>query len=109
MTTFCQCEMCNKMGEKHKHTSVTQMVEIDPKNCTYYLELENGKYTVYIEKDTNDFKALRHGEPWRDLCGDNLIFFLMVELIESNEENKCLQDKIKDLEHELTLDEWERK
>jgi len=97
------------MGEKHKHTSVTQMVEIDPKNCTYYLELENGKYTVYIEKDTNDFKALRHGEPWRDLCGDNLIFFLMVELIESNEENKCLQDKIKDLEHELTLDEWERK
>jgi len=157
MVSFCQCEMCKEVEKKNKYSLCKycneyhdwktvcskQVIDIEkeintitPKDCTYYLELENGKYTVYIDKKTNAFKALRHGEPWRDLCGDNLIFYLMIELIEANSENSCLQDKIAGLEqelpldknmteairviktledtidgleHELTLDEWERK
>lgn len=38
----------------------------------------DGKYTVVI--DGGKLTALRHGEPWRDLCGDNLIYWLAVEL-----------------------------
>ncbi len=38
----------------------------------------DGKYTVVIDGGT--LTALRHGEPWRDLCGDNLIYWLAVEL-----------------------------
>jgi len=53
-------------------------------DCDYYLELEDGKYTVYQEKQ-GSIKALRYGEPWRDLCGDNLVFYLMVELSEAKE------------------------
>ncbi len=37
-----------------------------------------GKYTVVI--DGGKLTALRYGEPWRDLCGDNLIYWLAVEL-----------------------------
>lgn len=63
----------------------TNTRKINPQNCEYYIELENEKYTVYLEKTSSDFKALRYGEPWRDLCGDNLIFYLMVELSEARE------------------------
>lgn len=38
----------------------------------------DGKYTVVI--DGGKLTALRYGEPWRDLCGDNLIYWLAVEL-----------------------------
>lgn len=55
----------------------------------YYVEVENGKYAVYMEKN-GTLKALRYGETWRDLCGDNLVYNLMVELIEA-------QDKIKEV------------
>ena len=42
------------------------------------LELENGKYALI---NTNGhLKALRYGEPWRDLLGDNLIGALWSEL-----------------------------
>ena len=40
----------------------------------------NDKYTVIYEDDSNKpfiFKALRYGEEWRDLRGDNLIFSLV--------------------------------
>jgi len=77
-------------------------LKIDPKECEYYIEISNGKYTAYIKNKPNyEFKALRYGEPWRDLCGDNLIFSLMYNLIEANE-------KIGKLEKELLKDEWER-
>mgnify|MGYP001585190004 FL=1 len=37
-----------------------------------------GKYTVQEENGTN-FKALRHGEEWRDLTGDNLIASMLYD------------------------------
>ena len=79
----------------------TSKHSIDPNDCEYYLELENNKYTTYVKHDPYEFKALRYGEPWRDLCGDNLIFFLMVDLIEAG-------NKINKLEEELLKEEWER-
>lgn len=42
------------------------------------ISVADGKYTVVI--DGGKLSALRHGEPWRDLSGDNLIYWLAVEL-----------------------------
>ena len=42
----------------------------------YYVEVADGKYAVYQEKK-GSLKALRYGEPWQDLCGNNLVFFLI--------------------------------
>lgn len=52
--------------------------------CPYFLDVANGKYTLFQNKD-GSFKALRYKEEWRDLTGDNLVFNLMVELIEAKE------------------------
>lgn len=46
------------------------------------IELEDGKYTVLY--DLGECKALRYGEPWRDLTGDKLIG-CMLERIEELE------------------------
>jgi hypothetical protein len=35
------------------------------------IHLENGKYTY--EHDEQGQRVLRHGEPWRDLCGDKFV------------------------------------
>ena len=43
------------------------------------VSVENGKYTVIMEADGR-LHALRYGEPWQDLCGNNLVYFLAVEL-----------------------------
>lgn len=48
------------------------------------------KYTVVIN-DKGGLKALRYGEPWRDCCGDNLIFHLASELEEAR---KKLNSKV---------------
>lgn len=39
------------------------------------LNLQNGKYT-YVFQDDGQQYALRHGEQWRDLTGDNLTLAL---------------------------------
>lgn len=39
-------------------------------------EIKVGDYTVIHENGTN-FHALRHGEKWRDLTGDNLVLALV--------------------------------
>lgn len=41
--------------------------------------VEGGKYTVRMEADGR-MHALRHGEPWRDLTGDNLVGALAHEV-----------------------------
>ena len=41
----------------------------------------NGKYRVIMSEDGN-LKARRYGKPWRSLIGDNLIYWLTVELQE---------------------------
>lgn len=40
------------------------------------ISLCSGKYTIIWSEDLKVFKALRYGEEWRDLCGDNLILAL---------------------------------
>ena len=41
----------------------------------------DGKYTVI--NDNGKLTALRHGKPWRrDLVGDNLVYWLMVEILQ---------------------------
>ena len=52
--------------------------------------LDNGKYEVILDQTNNtfDFHALRHGEQWRCLTGDNLIL--------------CMFQRIQDLEEQLT-------
>lgn len=51
------------------------------------IELDNGKYTIVYD-ETNSFpeKCLRYGEEWRDLVGDNLIFWLCQRIEELEEE-----------------------
>lgn len=42
------------------------------------ITIADGKYTVIF--DQGNLSALRYGEPWRDLTGDNLIYWMMVEI-----------------------------
>lgn len=51
--------------------------------------LDDGKYEVILDQvgSSFDFYALRHGERWRTLTGDNLVF--------------CMFQKIKELEEQL--------
>lgn len=46
------------------------------------ISVDNGKYTVIMEADGR-LHALRHGEPWQDLSGNNLVYFLAAELEEA--------------------------
>lgn len=59
------------------------------KNSTdrLFVSVCDGKYTVVQEK-AGSLKALRYGEPWRDCTGDNLIYYLAVELDELRRKNK---------------------
>lgn len=43
------------------------------------IELLDGKYTV-IHNNGVGFQALRHGEPWRILTGDGLVFAMTQEI-----------------------------
>ena len=58
--------------------------------------LEDGKYTVLHENGTN-LRALRHGEPWRELTGDGLVLAMaqrieeleaQLQAIESEKDNE---------------------
>lgn len=41
------------------------------------MDFDNGKYTVVFEEHTGNLYALRHGKPWRDLTGDQLILSML--------------------------------
>ena len=56
-----------------------------------YVHVADGKYTV-IFGDGN-LQALRYGAYWRDCCGDNLIYWLAVELNDARKEITKLQKK----------------
>ena len=49
------------------------------------IELDGGKYTI-VYNETNQYpeKCLRNGEEWRDLVGDNLIYWLCAKIEELN-------------------------
>lgn len=49
------------------------------------IKLEGGKYVWSFNEQTGRQEALRHGELWRDLCGDNLTLAMgqRIEVLES--------------------------
>ena len=56
------------------------------KNMGKTIELDNGKYTImYDENNQYPMKCLRYGEEWRNLVGDNLIFWLCAKIEELEE------------------------
>ena len=54
----------------------------------YKLELENGKYTIIEDLNKGKFEALRYGDDWRSLIGDNLILALVYKVQELEEKLK---------------------
>lgn len=55
----------------------------------------DGKYTVLAGDLMEDFRALRYGEEWRKLTGDNLVASLAMELQEARDRIKQLEEKNK--------------
>ena len=53
------------------------------------IDLADGKYTYLF--DNGKQKALRYGEPWRDLTGDKLVFCLAARVEELEQENRQLK------------------
>lgn len=51
------------------------------------IELNDGKYT-YVADGKGRQKALRYGEEWRDLTGDNLIYWMACKIEELEEKLK---------------------
>ena len=49
----------------------------------------DNKYTVTDEGGVG-LRALRYGEPWRECVGDNLIYMLAANLVESREDRSKL-------------------
>jgi hypothetical protein len=59
-------------------------------------EFADGKYTVI--NDNGKLTALRHGEPWvRDLVGDNLVYWMLVEVDTLKAVNQELLEALKGL------------
>ena len=46
------------------------------------ISLCDGKYEITRSDDFSVFSALRHGKPWRNLVGDNLVLALCDEICE---------------------------
>jgi hypothetical protein len=66
---------CDCLGEGTRPNGSAQPYAME-------VPVANNKYTV-IQDATGRLKALRYGEPWRDCCGDNLVFYLAAELAEA--------------------------
>jgi hypothetical protein len=49
------------------------------------------KYTVIEDFQNGVFKALRYGEEWRNLVGDNLILAMLYRIEELENELKALK------------------
>lgn len=43
------------------------------------ITIESGKYTI-IQNTEDGLHALRHGEKWRDLCGDGMVLCMAQEI-----------------------------
>lgn len=69
----------------------------------FRVEVAQGKYTIIYYKD-GKMEALRCGEKWRDLVGDNLIYNLAWELNDARDKIEILgkimklaEERIKEL------------
>lgn len=54
--------------------------------------LEDGKYTVLHENGTN-LRALRHGQPWRELVGDSLVLAMAQRIEELQEQLQAIESE----------------
>lgn len=54
--------------------------------------LEDGKYTVLHENGIN-LRALRHGEPWRELTGDGLVLAMAQRIEELQEQLQAIESE----------------
>ena len=53
-------------------------------------DYDNGKYTVIFDESTGAMYALRYGEYWKDLSGDKLIYWMLVDHLRALDRNKRL-------------------
>ena len=61
------------------------------------IELEDGKYTLLQNDDGTGLRALRYGEEWRDLLGDNLVAALGHQIQDLTEDAVKQDDLIQKL------------
>lgn len=47
------------------------------------VELGDGKYKLVFDNEKGEFHCFRHGEIWRDLTGDKMVYLLFSEVLES--------------------------
>ena len=62
----------------------------------FRIALDDGKYEVVLPENYQLY-ALRNGEPWRDLTGDNLVYLLASEVHELREKILELHTAVIDL------------
>lgn len=67
-----------------------------PNTAPERIDVADGKYTVI--NDNGRLSALRHGEPWQDLTGNNLVYWLAVELRDARTTNQELLSLLKEAE-----------
>ena len=62
---------------------------------TKTINLDDGKYTIIYDKNNQyPIKCLRYGEGWKDLIGDNLIFWLCKKIEELEEKTNDMRDQL---------------
>lgn len=64
-------------------------------------DFDDGKYTVIFDEKTGKMEALRHGEPWQDLSGNNLVYFMLSAYDSTRLETAQLQAHVAELEAAL--------
>lgn len=59
-----------------------------------HVTVADGKYTVVIGVGAHagQLRALRYGDPWQDLTGNNLVYWLAVELREARAKLAALDE-----------------
>lgn len=71
------------------------------------IKLYDGKYEVLHSSKANEpfvFKALRYGEEWRNLTGDNLILAMFHKIQELEEKITELKEDNEILKSNLSID-----
>ena len=58
---------------------------------------DDGKYTVTFNDKNGELKALRHGEPWKDLSGDKLIYCMLAAHADAQAEIARLRSALEEI------------
>lgn len=56
------------------------------------MDFADGMYTVIY--DNGKLTALRYGEPWQDLIGNKLVYFMLMEAMALKAQNAALSDAL---------------